>query len=246
MLEQHLHIETQYCHDRNPALEHNAFFFSRDRHLFLVTNRHVLFDANNGHFPDRIEIALHTNKCNATQTSSLSILLYSQGQGIWLQGAETINDVDVAVIEIDQRRLPPTNLCAFTPEHLQQSLSEIEVGHPLLVVGFPLGFQDDLHHLPVVRHAVIASSFGLRFQGQAMFLTDARLHSGSSGSPVVMRAEASDTACQYLPWKLLGVHSTRLDVGSRNKQIDESLGLNVAWYADVLMALTRRGDTVLA
>jgi len=44
----------------------------------------------------------------------------------------------------------------------------VEVGTSLLVVGFPLGFHDEVHHLPVVRQAVIASSFGLRFQGMGI------------------------------------------------------------------------------
>jgi len=230
---------------RRPLPQASAFFFSRDGHLFLVTSRHVLYDAPSAHFPDRVEIALHTHTLNATQSTSLSILLYCQGKGVWRQGCDNNHDVDVSVIEIeieieiDQSRLPPTNLCAFTPQHLQQSLAEIEAGHPLLVVGFPLGFHDVLHHLPVVRHTVIASSFGLRFQGEARFLTDARMHSGTSGSPVVIRAQPSDTACRHLPWKLLGVHSSRLNEGTRDRQIDESLSLNVAWYADVLMSLTR-------
>ncbi|WP_329694445.1 serine protease [Aquabacterium sp.] len=216
----------------------SAFFFSRAGRLYLVTSRHVLFDAAAGHFPDRIEITLHTNQNNATQTTGLSILLYSQGERVWRQGLHPNDDVDVAVIEVDQGHMPAAHFCAFTPAHLQQSLSDIEVGQALLIVGFPLGFHDALHHLPVVRQAVIASSFGLRFQGQGMFLTDARMHSGTSGSPVVIRASADDKACAYLPWKLLGVHSSRVDVGTRNRQIDESLGLNVAWYADILMDLT--------
>jgi hypothetical protein len=32
--------------------------------------------------------------------------------------------------------------------------------------AIPLGFFDTRHHLPVVRHAIIASSFGIRFQGE--------------------------------------------------------------------------------
>jgi S1-C subfamily serine protease len=230
-----------------PLTQASAFFFERDGHLFLVTSRHVLFDAPSAHAPDRIEIALHTDAENATRTSSLSILLYRQGEAVWRQGKDSNLDVDVAVIEIDQSRLPTTNLSAFTPWHLQHSLSDIEVGHPLLIVGFPLGFHDELHHLPVVRQAVIASSFGLRFQGQGMFLTDARMHRGTSGSPVVIRASPRDApACQGLPWKLLGVHSSRLDVSTRDHDTDESLGLNVAWYADVLMDLTTTEDEVSA
>ena len=41
-----------------------------------------------------------------------------------------------------------------------------------------------------------------------------------------------------LPWTLLGIHSARLDVGSRDLQQDEALGLNCAWYADILLTLT--------
>jgi hypothetical protein len=41
-----------------------------------------------------------------------------------------------------------------------------------------------------------------------------------------------------LSWKLLGVHSSRIDIGNRDLQLDESLGLNCAWYADILLTLT--------
>ena len=108
----------------------------------------------------------------------------------------------------------------------------------LQIVGFPLGFHDTLHHLPVVRHAGIASSFGLRFQGKGHFLTDARTHRGTSGAPVVMRISEPNSILGDLPWKILGIHSSRLDVGTRDIELDEALGLNCAWYADILLTLT--------
>ena len=40
--------------------------------------------------------------------------------------------------------------------------------------------------MPVVRHAVIASSFGVGFPGRGYLLTDARTHCGTSGAPVVI------------------------------------------------------------
>jgi hypothetical protein len=147
------------------------------------------------------------------------------------------------MIEIDRAALPASSLIyAFNPEHLQGLDEPIQVGSSVLIVGFPLGFHDTLHHLPVVRQAVIASAFGLRFQGQGYFLTDARTHRGTSGAPVVMR---SDSVAQdpngepSLPWKLLGVHSARLDMADRDLVKDESLGLNCAWYADMLMTLSK-------
>jgi hypothetical protein len=213
-----------------------GFFFARDDRLFLVTSRHVLVDEPTKHYPDRIEIELHTDLRDLTEMSVQSVLLYEDGRSAWRQGSDSGGEVDVAVIELDRDQLPAAHeLRCFTPEHLQHSLRDVEVGSSLLVVGFPLGFHDTLHHLPVVRQAGIASSFGVRFQGQGYFLTDARTHRGSSGAPVVMRDTAGNAS---LPWKLLGVHASRVDMKTRDLQEDESLGLNCAWYADILLTLT--------
>lgn len=213
-----------------------GFFFERDKRLFLVTSRHVVIDKPSKHFPNRVEVALHTDARNLTLSFVLSVMLYQDGKSVWRQGRDDGGEIDVAVIEVDRALLPAAIvLQCFTPAHLQRALQEVEVGSSLLVVGFPLGFHDTLHHLPVVRHAVIASAFGLRFQGQGYFLTDARTHRGTSGAPVVMRSTEAGAA---LPWKLLGVHSSRMDMGTRDLQLDESLGLNCAWYADILLTLT--------
>jgi len=219
-----------------PLTSASGFFFERNGRLFLVTSRHVVCDEATGHFPDRIEIELHTDPANLTCSTGFSLLLYRDRKSVWHQGADSGGEVDVAVIELDRAALPASAvLRCFTPDHLQQSLQEVEVGTSVLIVGFPLGFHDELHHLPVVRQAVIASSFGLRFQGAGYFLTDARTHRGTSGAPVVLRSPGCGTA---LPWKLLGVHSARMDMGGRDLQLDESLGLNCTWYADILLTLT--------
>jgi hypothetical protein len=220
----------------------SGFFFERDTRLFLVTSRHVFIDTPSEHRPNRIEIELHIDSVNLTLSHRLSVFLYHDGKSLWRQGSDAGGEIDVAVLEIDRALLPATvELRCFTPAHLQRSLSEVEVGSSLLVVGFPLGFHDTVHHLPVVRQAVIASSFGLRFQGQGFFLTDARTHRGTSGAPVVMRVPAVVPASgsgQGLPWKLLGVHSAGMDMGTRDLRLDETLGLNCAWYADILLTLT--------
>ena len=108
----------------------------------------------------------------------------------------------------------------------------------MLIVGFPLGFHDHLHHLPVARQAVIASAFGIRFQGQGYFLTDATMHRGTSGAPVVARVTTERSGRADFPWMLLGVHAARMDVSNRDSNEDERLNLNCAWYADVLLTLT--------
>ena len=240
MTEPILLTTARVCTFNGSYLRTNAsgFFFERGQRLFFVTSRHVMQDAASGHQPDRIEIEVHTNASDLGQSTQFSIPLYRNGKRLWRQGVDSAGEIDVAAIELDRNAFPATAVYyAFGPAHLQADLHDAGVGSSLLVIGFPLGFHDTLHHMPVVRQAVMASSFGLRFKGQGYFLTDARTHRGISGAPVVMRARQPTPEQGDLPWVLLGVHSARLDVGARD-QADESLGLNCAWYADILMTLT--------
>lgn len=220
-----------------PLTNATGFFFERGERLFLVTCRHVVLDPANEHHPDRIEIDLHTSEARLAETIRYAIPLYGKGLGLWRACSDTASDVDIAVIEISREHLPEKVVYqAFTPEHLSQPQDPVEIGQAIVVLGYPLGFQDNLHHLPVARQAAIASSYGLRFQGQGYFLTDARTHRGTSGAPVIARTRrlyGTD-----LPWLLLGVHSARLDLGTRDLVLDEALGLNCVWYADALMTLT--------
>jgi hypothetical protein len=235
-----------------------GFFFERDERLFLVTSRHVMIDTPSEHFPDRIEIEIHIDPENMAKSTGFSIPLYRNEKAAWRQGKDTAGAIDVAAIEIERKALPKTlTYRAFTPKHLLAASAHVEIGSSLLVIGFPLGFHDTLHHLPVARQAGLASSFGLRFQGKGYFITDAQTHRGTSGAAVVMRVGVQDLMQDLepelgedsgrdswqeselgdLPWILLGVHSSRLDV-TRDLELDEALGLNCAWYADILMTLT--------
>ena len=223
----------------HPLTNASGFFFERDERLYLVTSRHVLIDEATDHRPDRIEIGLHMDAVNLTVATGFSVPLYVDGLAVWRQGEDSGGEIDVAVIELDRSAFPAQAVVrAFTPAHLQTAFNAVPADTSLMVVGFPLGFHDVVHHLPVLRHAAIASPFGIRFQAQGFFLTDARTHRGTSGAAVVMREPQPTPQTAALPWKLLGVHSSRMDMGNRDLVLDESLGLNCAWYADILLTLT--------
>jgi hypothetical protein len=228
---------------QRPLTNASGFFFERNERLYLITSRHVLWDEPSNHHPDRVEIELHVDSNNMAESINFSIPLYRDDKSVWRQARDSAGEVDVAAVQIDRDVLPPqAAFRAFTPEHLVGS-ADVEIGTSLLVVGFPLGFHDTLHHMPVVRQAIVASSFAFRFQGQGYFLTDARTHSGTSGAPVTMRGSPGDAGLGGLPWKLLGVHSASLDIGGRDSSADEALGLNCAWYADILLTLTEPTDS---
>src|SRR5258705_4742832 len=216
-----------------------GFFFERDDRLYLVTSRHVVLDEASNHRPDRLEIELHVDPKNIAVVTQMSIPLYRGNQPVWRQGVDSGGSVDIVAVELQRGALPKTILLSsFTPYHLVTEFDQIEVGTAVLIVGFPLGFHDNLHHLPVARQAVIASAFGIRFQGKGYFLTDARMHRGTSGAPVVVRSPTAQAGRETLAWMLLGVHTGRLDMTNRDVEQDDRLGLNCAWYADILLTLT--------
>ncbi len=246
MIESLLLSTTRISTFDNDVLQTNAtgFFFRNQDRLFLVTSLHVVIDEATEHHPNRLEFEIHIDEENLAVSTGFSILLYKDGKSIWRDAVDTAGSVDVAVIEIEQSALPAGAIYhAFDTEQLIQADSNIEIGASALVVGFPLGFHDTLHHLPVVRHAIVASTIGLRFQGNGYFLTDARTHRGSSGSPVVTKLESDASNGEEPTWVLLGIHSSRLDIGTRDMQIDEALGLNCTWYSDILLTLTSAGKS---
>ncbi len=214
----------------------SGFFFENGPRLFLVTSRHVLVNPASDHFPDRVEIVLHTDAVDLTRYAVMSLPLYKDGKSAWRQAKDSGGEIDVAALELDRAALPKDAVFrALTPDHLPASLEQIGIGTPLLIVGFPLGFFDTLHNLPVVRQAAVASAFGVRFQGEGYFLTDARSHRGASGAPVVM----ADGGGRLQPaWRLLGIHSAGFDMKTREQGVDDTLGLNCAWYSDILRTLT--------
>ena len=93
-----------------------GFFFQRGNQLFLVSSSHVFRDEKHGHFPDHIQIKLHTDSGNITRSTKYSISLYDNGMSKWIAGFDSSGHIDVAAIKIDKDTLPSGAIyTAFTP-----------------------------------------------------------------------------------------------------------------------------------
>ena len=115
-------------------------------------------------------------------------------------------------------------------------------------MGYPLGVYDSKNNLPIFRNAMIASSYGVPFQGQPMFLTDANLHPGTSGSPVITKPKSAwvddkgnTNIITGTVYYLLGVHSGTLGVTPAGKA-EIPLGLGAAWYANLIEEIAAEFD----
>jgi len=65
----------------------------------------------------------------------------------------------------------------------ERDLSAIQ---PVVFMGYPRGLRDEKHLLPVARRGFTATPYVVDFNGLPIFLIDAAVFGGSSGSPVIV------------------------------------------------------------
>ncbi|MCD4782621.1 MAG: serine protease [Candidatus Eremiobacteraeota bacterium] len=220
-----------------------GFFFKIDSVEYLVTNRHVVIDENQGYHPEHFRILLHANRQDLTNNNAITLSLYDdQKNPLWLEHpAYSKLLCDVVAIPMTRRALSGKNYEAFINSSIitfSERLTEIPDINPfgdVVVVGYPLGFSDHFHNLPVYRKAMIASQYGVGFRDKPYFLVDANLHPGTSGSPVV---NSHHTLLKEIgskeAYKLFGMHSAQHLVD------EEPLGLNVVWYSYLIPEIIKR------
>jgi len=219
-----------------------GFFFTTadESQSFLITNRRVVIEEKEQKFPDHLVLRLHTSSADLKQSSTYTVPLHREikaspphiKEKLWHEVDPTI---DVVAIEIKTEDLKPFVLKAFSREHLIPSDVCLSLGDPLVVIGYPLGFSDQIFDLPVAREGTFASVFPIPFQGQRFFLVDARLHPGTSGSPVITRpsnwlvVNGTPKLAQNPVSYLVGVQA-----GSAG-----DLQLNAVWFSDIILSLIK-------
>jgi S1-C subfamily serine protease len=220
----------------------SGFFYTRGEDLFLVTNRHVCRDEATGSNPDVLRLTLHTDANDLKKTASLDIPLYHHGKPVW-RTHPTFKDADVALVKLDVAAVKKKFIIkAFSKDSFLPADLPLNPGEDVFVMGYPYGVHDTVFALPIFRSAMIASSYGIPFQGQPFFLTDANLHPGTSGSPVVTKPKSAwvdDKGNTRLMtgtiYYLVGVHSAILSVNSTGPNPTSiPLGLGTAWYAQLI------------
>jgi len=211
-----------------------GFFFTNEEKLWLITNRHVVRDDERRLFPDKLRLRLHTNAQDHTQNTDYEVPLYRDRNSVWREKP----GVDLAAIELPMQEMSHFVLIALAPSFLPPGNLVIAPGDEVLIVGYPRGFSDALHNYPILRTGAVASAYPVPFQGQPFFLVDARLHPGTSGSPVL--AKPSNTMTTSSGTTVHGdFHIFFLGVNSGEANFPgESSGLNAIWYGSEVAALT--------
>ncbi len=225
----------------------SGFFYESESDLYLITNRHVVIDESRAHYPSHLQLRLH-GLANLTEVVAVDVALMAEGVPRWIEHQQGGIDVVAISLSANQLRQVATVL-TFGPGDLVPEDVKLGWAQDVVIVGYPLGFYDDVFNLPIMRRATVASAYGVPFRGAPRFLIDAQLHEGTSGSPVVstpqtmiQRGNTMVLGPQRTSF-LLGVHSASLslvmqprntDTAGEVEEHEESLGLSVVWYSRLI------------
>lgn len=214
-----------------------GFFYNRNDRLFLATNRHVVRDEQSETIPDTLRLLLHRDAKHISNNGTYDLPLYSSSDMPLWKEHPTQRVADVALLKLDANAVQSQFFVkAWSSSNFLPPKYVLDPGEDVFIMGYPRGFFDQQHNLPIFRHAMVASVYGVPFRGDPCFLTDANLHPGTSGSPVITKPKStwvdSDGNTEIVtgnPYYIVGIHSGTYSV-TLSDGSHEPLGLGVAWY----------------
>jgi len=181
-----------------------GFFYAHQGKLYLITNKHVVLDKKSKVFMDLLRIYPTAKKKHLTLG-----LRRDDGKPLWKEHPWK-KDADVIALEIPEDKIlwrwsetdfrvrgddpgKDFSVRAFTEKDLVPGVlpgEKVPLGSFALVLGYPLGFYDRDHPDPIARLGIVSTVPWQDFGGEPVFLIDAMLHEGMSGSPVVSHPES--------------------------------------------------------
>jgi len=244
-----------------PISQGTGFFFASTAPdgtpdtVFLVTNYHVV----TGHAPlasqaragDRIRFVLHEDPSDLTKTRQIDLPLYDErGQPVWVE-SDVYPAADIVLVPVPERVYEGIRPRVFIEAHTRENI-KIRPTSGATLLGYPFGFSDQKHFLPVWKTGHVASEPSVDFEGRPVFLVDVSAFPGMSGSPVLAVVngvyETEDGALRSgRLWKLLGVFSAMpvvreqrpADRSGFSTEQTTSLQLGYVWKAALIADLAR-------
>lgn len=176
--------------DRPPSSEPRWLAIER---MWLVTNRHVVLGPPE-HEALPSSLTFHLRRVAAAKLEWLPIAL-DTAEIVRRSKCHSNPRVDVCAIEVldlvtarikANEALVPWS--AVSKNDLPgEGSPAVDTGDDVLIVGYPRGYYDDVNLVLIVKSGIIASKWNAPFGGNPVFMIDAKLFPGSSGSIVITK-----------------------------------------------------------
>ena len=221
----------------------SGFFFERDERLYLVTSRHVVIDEPSEHRPNRIEIELHVDDVNLTRSTGFSVLLYREARASGTKAGTPVARSTWRSSNWTARHCRARRSCVRSP----RPTATLARRHRGRHVAADRGISARLsrHAAPSAGGAPGGDRLVVRpaFPGPGLLphrCTHAPRHQRRAGGDARPPRRAATVACRGNCWACTPrAWTCARAICSRTNR----LGLNCAWYADILLTLTESGGS---
>lgn len=166
-----------------------GFLYMHRQRLFVVTNKHVVKGITKGN------MVLHQSLVEDEKSKPK----LGFGHNVEFSEANFIghptDDIDITVMNLSEviERLRQAGTPAYfkniveelrpKQEDIEKFISPVE---DVVFIGYPSGIWDTKNLMPVVRKGITATPYYIQFESSPIFLIDASVFPGSSGSPVFL------------------------------------------------------------
>lgn len=229
--------------------------------VWIVTNRHVLLPNIDGKeiLPDSFTFYLRKIVDDGIVWEPVILDVAELKKRVRLHKNP---EVDVAMIRVDDLlidRIKTNNKymqwSAVTEENLPGNNNIFaEVADDVVIIGYPKGFYDEKNVFPIVKSGIIATRWGIGFNGKPIFLIDAKLFPGSSGSIVITKpidfvvVNGKPMSAKEKQFAFLGVFSGEpfrehapIDLDDITIIRKDSFNVGIVWYGQLVVDIAKEG-----
>lgn len=219
-------------------------YWQKIESMWLITNRHVALPKNGGEetLPDYLTFNLRENTGNnKIEWVPITLSVKELQNRMALHKDSKIDLVAIKIDDLLMEVVQKTSNKIIAPSALtsdnlpENSPIQIRVTSDIVVASYPRVFYDRFNKFPIIKSGIVASGWGMNFDGDPMFLIDTQLFPGSSGGVVISKPiDGHNLNKQFV---LLGVYSgepyyvEQLLPGVFEKK---SYGLGVVWYSHLI------------
>ena len=172
-----------------------SFIFSYEhesqKHLFLVTNKHVVEGSTVGRF------FFTLSDGTSPKIGERIDVRISDFETCWVGHPDPSVDIAtmpiVPVLEHIQNQGKQAYFKSI-PHSLiptDEQLADLDALEEIVFIGYPSGMFDSKNLMPILRRSITATPPQLDYEGSKAFLVDASVFPGSSGSPVLICNQGS-------------------------------------------------------
>ncbi|MFA5191307.1 MAG: serine protease [Verrucomicrobiia bacterium] len=203
--------------------------------MFLVTNKHVVKGV------DRAKLTFVKNTGGKPDFDTHESVSLRGLSGCFFGHPD--QSVDIAIMPLWPLLTQIKQLTGFYVRPLGKEFEmtaayaeHMRANEQVAFFGYPLGVFDTKHNLPLVRRGYTASPVGIDFEGQKVFLIDAAVFPGSSGSPVMIEThidESGTTNPTEIRWRFVGVITAALEITDEGRVLSREVPTALEQYVTI-------------